>query len=78
MYGPEGKYGSPESLKSEIDYVIFAIPADAEQIWLAVGEKCIVTEACTPLQKYIDAHYTIEIEQQFYLEKVYLLKKKPQ
>ncbi|MBK9438670.1 MAG: glycosyltransferase family 39 protein [Chloracidobacterium sp.] len=78
VYGPEGKYGSPESLKSEIDYVIFAIPADAEQIWLAVGEKCIVTEACTPLQKYIDAHYTIEIEQQFYLEKVYLLKKKPQ
>lgn len=75
-YGPEGKYGSADSLKNEIDYVISTIPPEAERIWLAVGEKCIATEACTPLQKHIDANYTIELEKDFYLERVYLLKKK--
>ncbi len=77
VYGPEAKYGSADSLKNEIDYVISTIPPEADRIWLAVGEKCIATEACTPLQKYIDANYTIEIEKDFYLERVYLLKKKP-
>ncbi len=76
VYGPEAKYGSVDSLKNEIDYVISTIPPEADRIWLAVGEKCIATEACTPLQKYIDANYTIEIEKDFYLERVYLLKRK--
>ncbi len=76
VYGPEGKYGSADSLKTEIDYVISTIPPEADRIWLAVGEKCTATEACTPLQKYIDANYTIEIEKDFYLERVYLLKRK--
>ena len=76
VYGPEAKYGSADSLKNEIDYVISTIPPEADRIWLAVGEKCIATEACIPLQKYIDANYTIEIEKDFYLERVYLLKRK--
>ncbi len=77
-YGPEGKAGSPESLKREIDFVISEIPSESQQIWLALDEKCIATEACIPLQNYIWANYTIEIEKDFFLEKLYLLKKKPQ
>ncbi len=77
-YAPEAQTGSPESLKQEIDFVISKIPADSDQIWLALDEKCIVTDACIPLQNYISENYTIEIEKDFYLEKLYLLKKKTQ
>jgi len=41
-----------------------------------VNEKCLIPNACVPLQNYIAANYTSEIEMDFYLEKVYLLRKK--
>ena len=72
----EATFGSENSLKRETDFVISEIPADAEMIWLVVSEKCLVTDACHPLENYVRANYTIEKEQEFYLEKVYLLKKK--
>ncbi len=75
---PEADPSSAESRRREIEFVISEIPPDADRIWLAVGEKCFVTEVCTPLQRYVEANYTIEIEREFYLEKVYLLKKKKQ
>ena len=77
-YGPEATPGSPDSLNREIAFVISTIPADAEHLWLAVGEKCTTTEACIPLQNYIEANYTIETEKDFYQERLYLLKKKHQ
>ena len=72
----EAESGSPESLKRETEFVISEIPPDAREVWLAVNEKCLATQACAPLQNYVRANYTIEIEKEFYLEKVYLLKKK--
>lgn len=72
----EAAFGTENSLKKQIDFFISKIPVDAEMFWLAVSEKCLVTEACRPLKNYVDANYTIEKEQEFYLEKVFLLRKK--
>ena len=68
--------GTEHSLKKEIDFFISRIPPDAEMIWLVVSEKCLVTEACRPLHNFVHANYTIEKEQEFYLEKLFLLRKK--
>jgi hypothetical protein len=73
---PEAAPGSSESLARETQFTISQIPTDAEHIWLVVNEKCLVTRACTPLQNYVSANYTIDIERDFYLERVYLLRKK--
>jgi hypothetical protein len=75
-YGLEGPPGSAESLVSETDFFISEIPESAEQIWLALNEKCLGGDACRPLQNYIDANYTIGIEKDFYLERLYLLNRK--
>lgn len=75
-YGLEASTGSPDSRKREIDFVISELPRDAEQIWLAVGDRCITSQGCLPLQNYISANYTIEIEKDFSHEKLYLLRKK--
>ncbi len=72
----EAAAGTENSYIKQIDFFISKIPADAEMIWLAVSEKCLVTEACRPLENYVKANYTVEKEQEFYLEKVFLLKKK--
>ena len=73
---PRAEPGTAGSLRDETDFLISEIPSDVERIWLAVNEKCLRGEACTSLQNYISANYTIEIEQDFYLERVYLLRRK--
>lgn len=75
-FDQEAAFGTVNSLQRQTDFVISEIPPDAERIWLAVNEKCIVTQACVPLENFIRANYTIEIEKEFYLEKLYLLKKR--
>lgn len=72
----EAKFGSLDSLRKQTDFVVSEIPPDAQEIWLVVNEKCLTTEACVPLQNFIGSNYTIETEQEFYLEKVFLLRKK--
>ena len=72
----EAAFGSPESTVTETQFVISKIPPDADEFWLVVNEKCMTTDACVPLQNFVTANYTIEKEQEFYLEKVFLLRKK--
>jgi len=67
--------GSPESLVTETNFVISTFPRDAKEIWLVTGSVCTETLACTPLETYVKANYTIVTEQDFYLEKVRLLRK---
>lgn len=74
----EAEFGTKDSLRNETDFVISEIPPDADKIWVAVNEKCIATEACLPLENFLQANYTIEIEKEFYLERLYLLNKKRQ
>jgi hypothetical protein len=68
--------GSRESMIRQIEFVISEVPPDAPQIWLVVNDLCISTEACRPLEKYVEANYTIELEKEFYRSKVYLLRRK--
>lgn len=75
-FDQEAAFGAPDSLSRQTEFVISEIPPDVEKIWLAVNEKCLVTEACVPLENFIRANYTIELEKEFYLEKLYLLKKR--
>ncbi len=75
-FGAEADPRTEESLLQQTDFVISEIPADAQAVWLVVNEKCIRTRACVPLENYIRTNYTIEKEQDFYLEKLYLLRRK--
>ncbi|MFN0280018.1 MAG: glycosyltransferase family 39 protein [Pyrinomonadaceae bacterium] len=74
----QAAFGTQYSLTKEIDFFISNIPPDADWVWLAVSERCLITEACRPLENYVQANYTIEKEQEFYLEKLFLLRKKAQ
>ncbi len=74
-----------DSIKSEnghrkqIEFLISKIPPDASYLWLLTRDTCHQPEteaSCRPLENFVQAHYTIEIEKDFYLEKVRLLKKK--
>ncbi len=74
----EAKFGSIDSLSKQTDFVISEIPPDATEIWLAVSDKCTVTQACVPLENFAQANYTVIREKDFYREKVRLLRKKQQ
>ncbi|MBK9216920.1 MAG: glycosyltransferase family 39 protein [Chloracidobacterium sp.] len=60
----------------EADSVITQIPGDTEEIWLVTGEICRTTRDCAPLDNFVAANYTIVIEKDFYLEKLFLLRRK--
>lgn len=74
---PEAPFGTEASLQKQTDFVISEIPPGAIEIWLVVNEKCLATEACVPLENFVKANYTITEEKEFYLEKVFLLRRKP-
>jgi hypothetical protein len=71
----DGPSGSETSHRSEIDFVISGIPPDSNEIWLLVNEKCLATKACVPLENFVKSNYTIVEEKEFYIEKVFLLRK---
>ncbi len=75
-YGLEDKPGSSDSYRSQIEFTISVIPPDANEIWLLTGEKCAVEDSCLPLENFVQTHYTVVEEKNFYLEKVRLLRKK--
>jgi hypothetical protein len=74
---PEAPFGTEASLQRQTDFVISEIPPDSQEIWLVVNEKCLATKACAPLENFVKANYTITQEKEFYLEKVFLLRRNP-
>lgn len=74
---PEAAFGTEASLKKQTDFVISEIPPGSSEVWLVVNEKCLSTEACLPLENYVKSNYTILEEKEFYLEKVFLLRRNP-
>jgi hypothetical protein len=72
----EAAAGSPQSWEKQTAFIISEIPPDAEEIWLLTNEKCAVKEACRPLENFLAANYTVISEQDFYKEKIRLLRKK--
>ncbi len=72
----EAEAGSPDVYKKQIEFVTSEIPSESEEIWLLTSEKCDIKQACEPLEKFVEANYTIIEEKDFYKEKVRLLRKK--
>ena len=72
----EAKPGSPDSYKQQIEYVISMIPNESNEIWLLTQEDCQTTDACLPLEKFVESNYTVLIEKDFFSERVRLLRKK--
>ena len=68
--------GKPNSFRKQIEFLISKIPPDSEEIWLLTNDKCDVKQSCEPLEKFVEANYTIIEEKDFYKEKVRLLRKK--
>ncbi len=72
----EDEQGSPNVWTKQIKYVISKIPKEADEIWLVTEEGCQVTKGCEPLEKYVKENYTVVAKQDFYKERVRLLRKK--
>ncbi|CAN5179561.1 hypothetical protein BH20ACI2_BH20ACI2_03360 [soil metagenome] len=77
-FGLQAPAGSAGSLVRQNEFVISEIPPKATELWLVVNEQCVSSEACRPLENYLAANYTIELEREFYLSKVIRLKAKTQ
>lgn len=70
---------SENAFRKQIAFTISEIPPDSNEIWLITRASCYREEmesACRPLEYFVEAHYTIELEKDFYAEKVRLLRKK--
>ena len=71
----EDTTGSPKMYEHQIQFLISEIPPDAIEVWLVTSDKCSVGETCLPLEKFVEANYTVIQETDFYREKVRLLRK---
>jgi hypothetical protein len=75
----EDSIKSENGYRKQTEFLISKIPPDSEYLWLLTRDTCHLPEtapSCRPLENFVQAHYTIEIEKDFYLEKVRLLRKK--
>lgn len=75
----EDSIKSENGYRKQIEFLISQIPPDAEYLWLATRDTCHKKEtapSCRPLENFVEKNYTIEIEKDFYLEKLRLLRKK--
>ncbi|MDQ3323184.1 MAG: hypothetical protein M3525_12255 [Acidobacteriota bacterium] len=75
----EDSPSSAGAMKSEINFITSKILPETEEIWLATGEICQnpkTAEACRPLENFVEAHYTVVDTQDFYMERLRLLRKK--
>lgn len=70
--------GSETSLTHRIEFAISKIPAGTSELWLVVSDKCTTTDACVPLEKFVEANYTVVKEKDLYRERIRLLQKKTQ
>ena len=72
----EAEHGTEGVRAKQIEYYISLFPKDSTEIWLLTYDDCKSTKACVPLEKYVEANYTIIKQEDFYNERVRLLKRK--
>ena len=72
----EGELGTAEMWPRQQEWVVSQIPSEAVGLWLVTEEVCHTTDACLSLEKHVKENYTVEIQKDFYKERVRLLKKK--
>ena len=57
-------------------WFLSVIPKEDDEVWLLTEEVCQSSEACEILEKYVKENYTVVKQQDFYKERVRLLRKK--
>jgi 4-amino-4-deoxy-L-arabinose transferase-like glycosyltransferase len=67
---------SPELTRARTEFTISEIPADAAEIWLIENEECRRPGICDQFDQFINTNYVVEDEQDFYMQKVRLLRRK--
>ncbi len=72
----EAKPGTSGTYKKQIEYVISQIPENSEEIWLLTQEDCQTSDACEPLENFVESNYNIVSQKNLYLERIRLLRKK--
>ena len=72
----DDRSGSEASLTRRIEFALSKIPDGASDLWLVVSDKCTTTDACVPLEKFVEANYTVVKEKDLYRERIRLLHKK--
>lgn len=72
----EAEYGTEGTWTKQTKHYVSIIPKDTEKIWFVTYSHCHTTNACVPLEKYIEANYTTVKQKDFYNERVRLLKRK--
>lgn len=78
-WNQEDSLSSENAFKKQTEFIISEIPQNTQEIWLLTRDTCYLPEtapSCRPLENYVQENYTIEIEKDFYLEKLRLLRKK--
>ncbi len=78
-WSAEAPLDSEDGLRRQTEFVISEIPTGANEIWLATDENCERMEtraACRPLENFVEANYTVVETQDFYMERIRLLRKK--
>lgn len=75
----EDSIKSENGYKEQIEFLISKVPSNVEYLWLATRDTCHREEtapSCRPLENFVEKNYTIEIEKDFYLQKLRLLRRK--
>jgi len=72
----EAEHGTEGARAKQIEYYISIFPKESAEVWLLTYDDCQSTKACVPLEKYVEANYTVVKQKDFYNERVRLLKKK--
>jgi len=67
---------SPELTRARTEFTISEIPPGAAEIWLIENEECQQPGICDQLDQFINSNYDVKDEQEFYMQKVRLLRHK--
>jgi hypothetical protein len=65
--------------KKQIEFIILAIPANHERLWLITEDRCAdekLAIECQPLEDFVERNYVVERSKNFYTRKVRLLRRK--
>ena len=65
----EDKIGSANAFRTQIDFVISKIPADAEEIWLLTDENCSIGETCSSIWKISSRRITLLFRKRIFIKR---------
>lgn len=78
-WSQHNNFRTPDTRPAQARALTLDISAATTELWVLTGETCNepeTSEACRPLEDYLNSNYTIIDEKDFYLEKVRLYRRK--